>query len=68
MSKQQNIVIIRNITHIIENEKTNNQKKYLELLAGTVSHEMMTPLNSILNLSKIILDKIEQEELEIKIV
>ena len=52
-------MIIRNITHIIDNEKTNNQKKYLELLAGTVSHEMMTPLNSILNLSKIILDKIE---------
>ncbi len=40
----------------------------MELLAGTVSHEMMTPLNSILNLSKIILDKIEQDELEIKIV
>jgi signal transduction histidine kinase len=32
------------------------------LLAGTVSHEMMTPLNSILNLTKIILDKIELEE------
>jgi signal transduction histidine kinase len=32
------------------------------LLAGTVSHEMMTPLNSILNLSKLILDRTLQEE------
>jgi len=47
-------LILKNITSIIVNERMKNNIKYLELLTATVSHEMLTPLNSIMNLSKII--------------
>lgn len=61
-NKNLNLIIIRNITNIINNEKIKNQSKYLELLAGTVSHEMMTPLNSITTLSKLTIDILESKK------
>lgn len=48
------MLLIRNITHIINYEKHKNENKYQELLTGTMSHEMLTPLNTIINLSGII--------------
>lgn len=45
-------MIIRDITDIITKERIQNEHKYLELMTGTVSHEMFTPLNSIINVSK----------------
>ena len=44
------------------NERIRNYNKYLELLTNTVSHEMLTPLNSIINLSRMINEKIEKEK------
>lgn len=41
---------IRNISHIIKYEQSKSQNKILELITGAVSHEMLTPLNAILNL------------------
>lgn len=54
LARKSHIIIIRNITSILSNERTKNRKKYLELLTATVSHEMMTPLNSIINLSNVL--------------
>jgi signal transduction histidine kinase len=51
-SKPSHFLVIRNITSIVSSERTKNRKRYLELLTSTVSHEMMTPLNSIMNLSR----------------
>jgi signal transduction histidine kinase len=48
------MLLIRNITHIINYEKHKNEGKYQELLTGTMSHEMLTPLNIIINLSNIV--------------
>jgi signal transduction histidine kinase len=48
------MLLIRNITHIIKYEKQKNEGKYQELLTGTMSHEMLTPLNTIINLSNIV--------------
>jgi signal transduction histidine kinase len=48
------MLVIRNITFIIEYEKIKNANKYQELLTATTSHEMLTPLNSIINLSMFI--------------
>lgn len=48
------MLLIRNITHIINYEKHKNENKYQELLTGTMSHEMLTPLNTIINISGII--------------
>ena len=45
------MIVIRNISVIIEFEKVKNENKYQELLTATMSHEMLTPLNSIINLS-----------------
>ena len=45
------MILLRNISHIIKYEKSKNQTKYQELLTATMSHEMLTPLNSIINLS-----------------
>lgn len=49
--------MIRNISYIISGEKQKNDSKYLELLAAAVSHEMMTPLNAIINLTKYLKSK-----------
>lgn len=54
------LILIRNITHIINYEKAKNVGKYQELLTGTMSHEMLTPLNTIINLSQFIEIKISQ--------
>lgn len=48
------LLLIRNITHIVNYEKAKNVEKYQELLTGTMSHEMLTPLNAILNLIDIL--------------
>ena len=47
-------MLIRNISHIINYEKSKNVGKYQELLTGTVSHEMLTPLNAIINIIEVI--------------
>ena len=50
--KEAKLLIIRNITSIIESERKMNRSKYFEMLTATVSHEMLTPLNAIINLSQ----------------
>ena len=52
------MLVIRNITFIVEFEKVKNEGKYQELLTATMSHEMLTPLNSIINLSNFVEKKL----------
>lgn len=54
------MIVIRNISVIIEFEKVKNENKYQELLTATMSHEMLTPLNSIINLAIYIEQKLFQ--------
>lgn len=51
------LLLIRNISHIINYEKAKNVGKYQELLTGTVSHEMLTPLNAIINFVEVLMQK-----------
>jgi len=51
------LLLIRNISHIINYEKVKNVGKYQELLTGTVSHEMLTPLNAIINFVQVLMQK-----------
>eukprot|EP00347_Sterkiella_histriomuscorum_P014553 403360436 len=44
---------IKNITQILNSEKEKIQAHYQEMLIATISHEVMNPLNSIINLSQI---------------
>ena len=52
--KPATLLLIRNISHIINYEKSKNVGKYQELLTGTVSHEMLTPLNAIINFVEVV--------------
>lgn len=56
------MIVIRNISVIIEFEKVKYENKYQELLTATMSHEMLTPLNSIINLSIYIEQKLMQRQ------
>lgn len=58
------MIVIRNISVIIEIEKVKNENKYQELLTATMSHEMLTPLNSIINLAIYIEQKLSQRFLK----
>ncbi len=53
------LIIIKNISSIIDFEKQKNESKYQQLLLASVSHEMLTPLNAIINLSGIMKRKFE---------
>ena len=54
------LISIKNISSIIEYEKNKNEAKYQQLLLGSVSHEMLTPLNAIINLSTILKKKYDK--------
>ena len=56
------MILFRNITRVIQYEKEKNQFRYQEMLAGTISHEMKTPLNAILNMSSLIENKIQKKK------
>eukprot|EP00347_Sterkiella_histriomuscorum_P013047 403366216 len=44
---------LKNITQILNSEKEKLQTHYQDMLIATISHEVMNPLNSIVNLSSI---------------
>ena len=54
------MIVIRNINLIVEYEKIKNENKYQELMTATMSHEMLTPLNSIINLSVYVEEKLRK--------
>eukprot|EP00347_Sterkiella_histriomuscorum_P017836 403347790 len=47
------LVIIKNISQLLNSEKEKNINRYQEMLTATISHELMNPLNSIINLSNL---------------
>ena len=48
------LIIIKNISNLLRAEQQKHQLKYQELLTATLSHELMNPLNSIINLSGLV--------------
>ena len=46
------MIMIRSITHFVKYDKLKMQNHFLEMLTATVSHDMRTPLNSILGLGR----------------
>ena len=44
------MIIIRSITSIVKYEKLKLENHFYEMLTATVSHDMRTPLNSIIGL------------------
>eukprot|EP00347_Sterkiella_histriomuscorum_P018274 403346138 len=50
-SKESTLILIKNITQLLKQEQSKNESKYQEMLTATLSHELMNPLNSVINLS-----------------
>lgn len=48
---------ISNIEKIVQGEHNKAKIAYQQALTATVSHEQMTPLNSILNLSELLINR-----------
>jgi signal transduction histidine kinase len=61
------MILIRNISHVINYEKAKTRNYYQEMLTATVSHEMMTPLNAIINMTTILENKLLKKQTESKI-
>jgi len=47
------VLVLKNDTHIIKDKKLVLERHFVELLTATVSHDMRTPLNSIIVVSDI---------------
>ncbi len=56
------MIMIRSITHFIKYEKLKMQNHFLEMLTATVSHDMRTPLNSILGLGNNLYQHVKTEK------
>ena len=44
------MLIIKNMEDVVNLEKEKNEKRVVELLTATASHEMRNPLNSLLSM------------------
>ena len=44
------MIMIRNLTSIVNYEKIKMENHFYEMLTATVSHDMRTPLNAIIGL------------------
>jgi signal transduction histidine kinase len=49
------MIIIKNLTELVKYKNVEMENRLYELFTATVSHEMRTPLNSILSLIKVIM-------------
>lgn len=50
------LLIIRNISHVVRQEKLQSEYEYQQALIQTRQHEDLTPLNAILNISELLLE------------
>ena len=50
------LLVIRNISHVVRQQKLQADYEYQQLLVRTMSHEQLTPLNSIINMAEIMQD------------
>ena len=52
MGREARLVLIRNVNYIVEHSKLQQQASYESKLTNTLSHELLTPLNCIINMSE----------------
>jgi len=46
------LILIRNVDYIIEQQKLETRASFERQLTNTLSHELLTPLNCIINISE----------------
>ena len=52
MGQKSRLIILRNVSYLIEQQRLQTAASYDKRLTNTLSHELLTPLNSIINLSE----------------
>lgn len=55
------LVLIRNVNFIIEQQRLQTKSVYDRKLTNTLSHELLTPLNCILNVSSNLQEEIDDK-------
>jgi signal transduction histidine kinase len=56
------MVVIRDITSGIKYEKLKLHSKLADMLTATISHDMRTPLNAIISISKYLINDLENRK------
>ena len=51
--------MIRNVSYILEQQELKTRAMYDRMLGNTLSHELLTPLNCIINMSNCLEDELE---------
>ena len=59
---QSQMVSIKDISYALKNEKEKLRSNFQQQLTMSLSHEQMTPLNSILSLSEVVYTKLMAQE------
>jgi signal transduction histidine kinase len=60
--RESTLVLINDISKLLLAEKINSSQKYKDLMIATTSHELKTPLNSIINMLDLISDALKEEQ------
>ena len=55
--KEQQLLLLKSIDKIIQNQNMRMQQHYQEAIIATISHEQMNPLNSIINFTQFLQDQ-----------
>jgi signal transduction histidine kinase len=61
--KQCRLIIITDISEIIKSEYDRNIEKLSEVMIASVSHDMRTPLNTIINMNQLIMPRIKDQNI-----
>ena len=52
MGADTRLVLLRNVNYVVEHSKLEQKAMYESKLTNTLSHELLTPLNCIINMSE----------------
>ena len=61
MGVESRLVLIRNVNYVLEQQQLKTRAEYDRKLTNTLSHELLTPLNCIINVSKPTVDEAESK-------
>lgn len=56
------MILMTDVTELVKYRETESVHSFFELLTATVSHEMLTPLNSVLSLLSTLINKVRDIE------
>ena len=61
MGVESRLVLIRNVNYVLEQQQLKTRAEYDRRLTNTLSHELLTPLNCIINMSEPLMNDAEKQ-------